>query len=354
MNMIPVHPDQMTLGWIEQCLSAPSSSLAAMTFAPIGTGQMCDSFRLSLDWTNYAGPQTIIAKCPSQDQHSRNVAKMVRNYELEISWYQDLAAITPINCPRCYHAEIAANGVDFALLLDDRAPAKQGDQLAGADPALMSAAIIEMASLHAAHWNSAELEQFKWLQFGAANKELVRTLLPTLYTGFRERYLDRLGSDILDMGQHLVDRIDVYLDTVPAAFSIVHSDFRLDNLLFLADPDLGTQSITVVDWQTVGIGSPMADLAYFIGTCIADPEIRARAETELFEQYCGLIETKGITLDRAALWQDYRRYAYSGFIMAIFASMNVERTERGDEMFAVMAERPAKQIWHLNSAGLLG
>jgi thiamine kinase-like enzyme len=354
MNMIPVRPDQMTLGWLEQSLGAPVGALVAMKFGPIGTGQMCDSFRLCLDWENHAGPATIIAKCPSQDQHSRNVAKMVRNYELEISWYQDLAEITPINCPQCFHAQISANGVDFALLLDDRAPAKQGDQLAGADTAMMSAAIIEMASLHAAHWNSTTLEQFEWLQFGTANKELVRTLLPALYTGFRERYLDRLGPGILDMGQHLVDHIDGYLDTAPAAFSVVHGDFRLDNLLFLANPDLGKQSITVVDWQTVGIGSPVADLAYFIGTCIADPDIRAAVETELFEQYCGLIEGKGVTLDRVALWRDYRRYAYSGFIMAIFASMNVERTERGDEMFAVMAERPAKQILHLNSAGLLG
>ena len=32
---------------------------------------------------------------------------------------------------------------------------------------------------------------------------------------------------------------------------------------------------------------------------------------------------------------------------------NVERTERGDEMFAVMAERPARQALHLDSLSLL-
>ena len=41
-------------------------------------------------------------------------------------------------------------------------------------------------------------------------------------------------------------------------------------------------------------------------------------------------------------------------MMAIFASMNVERTERGDEMFAVMAERPARQALALGSLEMLG
>jgi hypothetical protein len=39
--------------------------------------------------------------------------------------------------------------------------------------------------------------------------------------------------------------------------------------------------------------------------------------------------------------------------MAVFASMSVERTERGDEMFAVMAERPARQAIDLDSLALL-
>ena len=38
----------------------------------------------------------------------------------------------------------------------------------------------------------------------------------------------------------------------------MHGDYRLDNTLF--DPD--RTRITVVDWQTVGIGLPGRDLAY--------------------------------------------------------------------------------------------
>ena len=45
--------------------------------------------------------------------------------------------------------------------------------------------------------------------------------------------------------------------------------------------------------------------------------------------------------------------ALSGYFMAVFASMSVERTARGDEMFAVMAERPARQALALGSLDLL-
>ncbi len=348
MNGIPVHPDQMTLSWIEKSVSAPAGSLTELTYSPVGTGQMCDSFRLTLTWANHDGPKTVIAKCPSADPHSRNIAAMVRNYELEINWYRSLAAQTPINCPQCYHADIAENGIDFALLLADCAPAKQGDQLAGADLQSIRAAIIEMAALHASHWNGPALDAHEWLQFGRANKEIVRQLMPALYPEFCARYHGRLNDEILDMGQQLVDNFDTYLDAVPAALVIVHGDFRLDNLLFGAGG-----AVTVVDWQTVGVGSPMADLAYFTGTSIADPFVRAAEETALFAYYCDQVEARGIGIVREQLWLDYRRYAYSGFIMAVFASMNVARTERGDEMFAVMAERPSMQVISLHSAQTL-
>ena len=61
----------------------------------------------------------------------------------------------------------------------------------------------------------------------------------------------------------------------------------------------------------------------------------------------------GVAAERDELWREYRLYAFSGFLMAILASMNVERTQRGDEMFAVMAERPAWQVLALDSLSLL-
>jgi len=149
--------------------------------------------------------------------------------------------------------------------------------------------------------------------------------------------------------RNLIARLDAYLDHRPAASTIVHGDFRIDNLLF--HPAGG--EVAVVDWQTVGIGPGAGDIAYLIGTSIADPAVRETEERRLVELYVALLAEAGIAADADRCWRDYRRCAFSGFIMAVFASMNVARTARGDEMFAVMAERPARQILALDSLALL-
>jgi hypothetical protein len=52
-------------------------------------------------------------------------------------------------------------------------------------------------------------------------------------------------------------------------------------------------------------------------------------------------------------WTDYRRGTYAGLVMAVAASMLVERTERGDEMFLTMAHRHARHALDLDAAALL-
>jgi hypothetical protein len=73
----------------------------------------------------------------------------------------------------------------------------------------------------------------------------------------------------------------------------------------------------------------------------------------LVAAYCDALQARGVACDQERVWLEYRLYAFSGFLMAVFAAMNVQRTERGDEMFAVMAERPARQALHLDSLSLL-
>ena len=81
---------------------------------------MCDSYRLSLEWNGHDGPASIVAKCPSSNEDSRQIARKVHNYTLEISWYRDLADEISV-APPCFYAEIADNEIDFALLLGDSA-----------------------------------------------------------------------------------------------------------------------------------------------------------------------------------------------------------------------------------------
>jgi hypothetical protein len=350
MSDFPTRPDQFSTEWLASILGAAPGSLRDLDYEPVGTGQMCDSFRLRLVWHEGAdGPGSVIAKCPSRDEASRQVAGLLRLYAVELGWYRDLSGDVEIRCPAVYHARIADNGIDFVLLLEDCAPAAQGDQLRGGDLQQIEAAVLESAALHAPFWGRAEALDWPWLRFGEQTAATFRAGLPALYQGFRERYAARLPAEILAMGEEFVARFARYSAYQPAAPTLVHGDYRVDNLLFYP----GDPRPVVVDWQTVGIGSGLADVAYLLGTSIADPAVRAAEERRLVSRYVAALGERGVEADPALCWEEYRRYAFAGFMMAVFASANVERTERGDEMFALMAERPARQVLDLDSMSLL-
>lgn len=347
MTGFPTRPDHMTADWLANKLGAPPGALVGWTFRAVGTGQMCDSFRLTLDWAAPSPdhPASVIAKCPSHDAASRHVAALTGTYVKEVGWYRELRGQAKVAAPHCYFADIAPDDVDFILILSDLAPARQGDQLGGRDLAGLAPCIDEAARLHAMLWDSPRLETISWLK--RDNADIVRALFPQLYTGFRERYAARLSAEVLDLGAGIVAKLDQWLTRKPAGRTLVHGDLRVDNILFAPD---GTKC-WLVDWQTLGIGSGATDLAYLVGTSIADPALRD--DRAAFGQWIAALARAGVDADDAALWTDYRIGALSGYFMAVFASMNVERTPRGDEMFAVMAERPARQALELGSLDLL-
>ena len=343
----PTSPEAIEAPWLGAVLGQPGK-LKGFTSTKVGTGQMCDSYRLTLDWAEGVdAPATAIAKCPSHDEASRNIAKLTGTYVKEVSWYRHLADASGVPAPRCHYCDIADDEIDFILILSDLAPAQPGDQLAGLGLARLIPCIEAAAKLHAHLWNDAGLANMSWLS--RDNGDLIRALFPQLYLGFRERYSARLAPEVLDLGAGLVAKLDAFLTREPAARTMVHGDLRIDNILFAPDGD----ACWLVDWQTLGRGSGAADLAYLVGTSIADPSERAAADRPAFDHWIAALTAAGVAPDTEALWTDYRVGALSGYFMAVFASMSVKRTTRGDEMFAVMAERPARQALMLGSLELL-
>jgi fructosamine-3-kinase len=344
----PTSPEAISPAWLAERLGQAPGALRGFTVRKVGTGQMCDSYRLTLDWADSNdAPVSVIAKCPSHDEASRNIAKLTGTYVKEVSWYRHLAAASGVPAPTCYFEAIADDDVEFLLILSDLAPATQGDQLAGRGLAALVPCIEAAAKLHAFMWNDARLADMPYI--ARDNGDLIRAMFPQLYLGFRERYANRLSPEVLDIGAGIVEKLDAYLTREPAARTLVHGDLRIDNILFSPAGD----RCWLVDWQTLGRGSGANDLAYLIGTSIADPFERAAADRPAFDHWIAALRAGGVDPHADALWTDYRIGALSGYFMAVFASMSVERTARGDEMFAVMAERPARQALALGSLALL-
>jgi aminoglycoside/choline kinase family phosphotransferase len=350
-------PELLTTGWLTDALGASGvldgARVADVERSPVGTGQMCDSVRLTLRYDRPAdAPCTMVAKLPAADETSRATAKELRSYENEVRFYQQLAPGLPIRTPAVLYADIDVETASFVLLLEDLAPGEPGDQLAGCTPDVARIAVDELVKLHALRWDDPALVELEWLHRDrAAGEQFMLGLLPSLWDGFRERYAAELGPDVHEAGDALFASLEAYLRADTQPWTIVHGDYRLDNLLFDYRP--GGTPVAVVDWQTCTHGPAMQDVAYFLGAGLTAEDRRPNEEAIVRGYHDGLVAVGVTGYDWDRCWRDYRRGTWSGLLMAIAASMLVERTERGDEMFMTMASRHARHALDLDAAAVV-
>jgi hypothetical protein len=340
----------VTTTWLTEAL-APQLDVAevtAVTAEPIGTGQVSESLRLQLTYDRPVElPATMVAKVPSSNEASRAAARAIRTYEVEASFYSGVAGKLDASLPTCYFSAYEPENDDYVVLLQDLAPAKPGDQLAGISPDEAAAAIDEMAALHAAGWDDPALAALPWLnRNGADSAAFTAALVTDLYTGFKERYEARLDAEVIKLIEEFLPSLGAYLTAEAASSTLTHGDFRADNLLF------GGPRPFVLDWQTCAYGPGLSDLAYFLGSSLP-VQLRRDHEQTLVRRYHSALTSRGIQLTWDDCWEDYARYAFHGVVMSVGAAMLVERTDRGDEMFCTMTTRHAHHARDTQATSLL-
>lgn len=346
---VPTGVDDLDAAWLTDVLARHGmGTVTARDATAIGTGQVADSVRLTLTWDPpESGPPTLVAKVTAADETSRAAAAATRTYEVEVGFYSDLAHALPVRSPRCYHAAYDEKTLGYVVVLEDLAPATQGDQITGCSPAEAAAALDELAQLHAPRWGDPELSEFAWLaRHSEAYPDELAVLVTIMAPGFIERYGPLLSPDVVSLAERFVPRVAAYVRAQQPPLTIVHGDFRVDNLLF------GQERVGVVDWQTVALGPGLTDVAYLLGASLP-ADVRRVEEERLVRTYWEKLCVLGVDLDWERCWSDYRRYTFGGLIMAIIASMLVGRTDRGDEMFLAMAERHGRHALDLGSEALI-
>lgn len=342
-------PDDITAASMSELLGA---EVTAVSCSRIGDGLVGLNLRVALTSADPQVPASVVIKLPSDDETSRATGIALRNYEREVKFYLQVADSVDIRLPYCHHGDWDEATGDFILVLEDMAPAEQGNQITGCTPEMALAAVDELAGLHAPRWDDPTLGELDWLGSRSSAEDVngVVGLWAMFLPGFLETYTAHLDQPQLDLLNAFGPRLEAWMGERTGPKSVTHGDYRLDNLLF--GDGSSAPTVTAVDWQTPGHGPPVADLAYFCGAGLL-PHERRTHDRSLVEAYAAALARRGVDADGAWLWEQYRREAFGGVVMAVIASQVVGESERSEAMFAAMATRHLQHALDLDSLDLI-
>ena len=346
---IPRSPTDVTPEWVETVLA---TEVRSVDVTPIGTGQTGATYRLAVRYAAEDSqlPDTFAIKLSSQDDAVRD--RVALGYRSEHAFYTDVAEVVRVPIPRHFHCEISDDGGDFVLLLADMAPAVQGDQIAGCTADEAELAVRALAGLHGPTWCDPRWPEFQGLVMSTATEDAMKGLGDVAVMA-SQITLDRLGSRMTaedrDVITEAMSVVTPWLMADRERFALMHGDYRLDNLLFTPD----RSHVTVVDWQTLGVGLPARDLAYFTGTSLV-PDTRSAVDRDLVAAYFAELSGYGMAdYDFDTCWRDYRVGMLQVPFLSVLGCAFSVSTERGDDMMLVMMQRGCQAIRELGTLDLV-
>ncbi|MCG8313674.1 MAG: ecdysteroid 22-kinase family protein [Pseudomonadales bacterium] len=227
----------------------------------------------------------------------RSHARKLQSYQVESNWYKNYSKYCDGSCrvPDCLGVHVKDD--EFFIVLDDLD-----------------------ASGYSARRSAASIDDMKLCLKWLAN--------------FHAVFMGKVPSGVWPVGTywHLDTRpdelqvlddielktqapvIDTMLTDAPYQ-TFVHGDAKLANFCFSED----SSQVAAVDFQYVGGGCGMKDVAYFIGSCLSEDDCQRfehRLLDDYFEQLRLAIKTHDIQVDCAAVeasWRPLYYYAWADF-----------------------------------------
>jgi aminoglycoside/choline kinase family phosphotransferase len=349
MQTIPRGPSDVTPSWLGSVLG---TEVGEVDISPIGTGQTGATYRVSATYaTDGDLPATFAIKLPAQDDAVR--ARVALGYLSEVEFYTAVAEKVRIPVPQCFHSDITDDGADFVLLLADMAPAVQGDQIAGCSGQEARLAVEALAGLHGPSWCDPVWLDLPTIVMPKPGDEAAAKGLGDVSKMAADITIEKLGDRMSAEDRETLSAamglVTPWLLAEPKRFALMHGDYRLDNMLF--DPD--RSRVTVVDWQTMGVGLPARDLAYFTATSLA-PEVRSEIEQDVVRRYHEALLGYGVKdYDADTCWCDYRLGVIQAPLISGLGFAFAASTERGDEMMLTMFHRSCHAIRELGTLDLI-
>jgi len=217
-------------------------------------------------------------KLPDRSNHPRgwntdiSHQRKVKSYQVESTWYRDYANACDERCrvPSCFALESSDN--EFLMVLEDLDASGFPIRKNSATINDMQNCLSWLANFHAIFMNRSPTELW---QVGTY-----------WHLDTRPDELEALADTELKNAAKLIDK---KLQSTRYQ-TLVHGDAKLANFCF---SDI-TSKVAAVDFQYVGGGCGMKDVAYFIGSCLHDADCE-QYESPLLDYYFTQLRSALIT-----------------------------------------------------------
>lgn len=188
--------------------------------------------------------------------------RKIRSYHVESAWYQKYSGLCDKQCrvPACYGLEETDN--EFLIIMEDLNESGFNRIKETVTLPEVKTCIRWLAHLHAT--------------FMGTKPDSLWEVGTYWHLETRPDELSALDDLALKTAASHIDQI---LKNSPFQ-TLAHGDAKLANFCFSADG----KDVAAVDFQYVGGGCGMKDLAYFVGSCLHDEDCE-RYETELLDFY---------------------------------------------------------------------
>jgi aminoglycoside phosphotransferase (APT) family kinase protein len=350
---IPEGSDDVTAEWLNSALRVAGAldglvvSAIKKRLQPAGTGGGFFSdlmwiepqygIQANSDSTNNRAPAKLVLKRP----RSTIDPLLTYRYEREVRYFQHFSDSGPVRVPACYFAEFDAESGNFAILLQDLSDLDAGDEWVGCSLRQAEAAVLTAAQLHAAFWEKPAVEQRL-----SSRRVPWKPPTPEMWAKLSQDFEDEFPSDAKELAELLAEvGLMRLLDVMSARpVTLIHGDFRLDNMLFEAETPTSRPTIVLLDWQMTRQDVGPADLAWFFAISLEDGQRRAWLTSLLVLYHEELMRhgVSGYTIDDCM--QDFRLSLLRTFASAALGHSANRGHPVGDEKMNRIVLRVAAAV----------
>jgi len=271
---------------------------------------------------------------------------ILRMYIREVAFFNELAQESPVRVPQGYFAAVDNETSQFVAVMEDLGGLRIVDQTAGMGVADAERAVDALAAWHAQWWGKADDLAARGVTVSLGDP-IYPAILPMVFDEGWQKVTGALdvAPAIQRVGPQWTAAMPALLaDLSQGPNTMLHGDYRADNLLFDAD-----DSVALLDFQLIGTGSAAYDLAYMV-TQSLNADDAAAHERALFDRWVDGLRSRGVSSDDLGrAWEDYRKAALFCLVYPIVASRGMDLDDpRQRLLIEKMNSRFARAVTDLN------